>query len=274
MTQKAGMLAVVTGATAGIGRAFAERLARDGYDLLLVARDPERLRQTSEDLSSAHGVEASSHVGDLADPAALRVLESILRERVPDILVNNAGFGIPGGASFEQIDPDEIERMIQVHCVALSRLTRAVLPGMVERGTGDVINLSSLSSFMIPRVPVYSGTKAYVTAFTIGLLPLVQGTQVRLQALCPGWTITEFHQRMGMDRYQDLGVPREWWMTAEDLVEASLAGLQRREVVCVPGLEDDALVEGWLTAARLVADTAQRSAAPASRYGLRATRVR
>jgi short-subunit dehydrogenase len=258
-------VAVITGASAGIGRAFARRLASDGYEPVLVARDSARLEELAGELRSAGGLSRVVPT-DLSAPADLHALEELLSSEDVDLLVNNAGFGNARFASFSETPPDESERMIAVHITALTRLTRAALPGMLARNRGAIINVSSLSSFMVPRVPVYSGTKAYVTAFTIGLQPDISGTNVKVQALCPGWTLTEFHDRVGLHRQRDLGVPEEWWMTAEDCVAASLAGLQRGELVCVPGLEDDSLLRDWLNACNTVANTAQRRAQPASRY--------
>ncbi|MHB8572320.1 MAG: SDR family NAD(P)-dependent oxidoreductase [Candidatus Dormibacteria bacterium] len=271
MKEGARPLAVITGATAGIGLAFAERLAGQGHDLVLAARDEGRLTEVAGRLSREHGIETQIHSVDLADRDQTRTFAARVTQYGAAILINNAGFGTAGGLGFLEQNPDDIEDMIAVHNAALTRLSHAALPGMIERGRGAVINVASLSGFMVPRAPVYSASKAFVIALTFALQPLVVDTEVTVQALCPGWTLTEFHDRMGVHRQRDLGVPEDWWMTAEDLVDASLAGLQMGEVICVPGLNDQSLVGQWLTSAFAVADSAQRNAIPADRY--RAARV-
>ena len=237
--------ALVTGASSGIGRAFAERLARDGHDLILVARDRERLEKLATRLKYEHGANVEVLVVDLSKPADLRRLESrIAAEEALDVLINNAGFG--GYMPFVKLDPDKAEELITVQVLAVTRLTRAALPGMIARNKGIIINVSSRFAFSgpvsgdrLPKRATYAGTKAFINTFTQLLASELQGTGVRVQALCPAVVRTEFHLRMGMDPNR---FPAEIVSTPEDVVQASLAGLELGEVICLPGMEDPALL--------------------------------
>ncbi len=231
-------LAVVTGPTAGIGRAFAERLAAAGHDLLLVSRDAERLSAVAAELGAQHGARADTHPADLADEHAVRALAARLSAAARvDLLVNNAGFGtharVVGG------DPDAEARMIAVHCAAPLRLAQAVLPGMVARRAGAVINVASIAAF-VPnaRYATYNATKAFLQLLSEGVAAEVAGSGVRVQALCPGFTRTEFHARMGpTGSAMASRIPAALWMSADDVVDASLRALARGgPVTVVPGL--------------------------------------
>lgn len=226
-------LALVTGASSGIGHAFATRLARDAYDLIVVARRRDRLEELAKRLSEAHGVGVEVLVADLAHPDQLREVEArIQRERTLELLVNNAGFGTAG--AFAELDPDREENQIRLNVVALVRLTRAALPGMIERGSGSVINVSSVVAFQPdPYNATYGATKAFVNSFTEAVHEELRGSGVRVQALCPGATRTEFQQSAGLDTGK---VPSFAWQSAEDVVAASLDGLRRGDLICVPGL--------------------------------------
>ncbi|HEY3448646.1 MAG TPA: SDR family oxidoreductase [Myxococcales bacterium] len=228
-------LAAVTGASAGIGAAFAAQLARRGHDLLLVARGADRLQAAGESLAREHGVAAEAFPCDLADPADLKRLEDRLAsEPRLAMLVNNAGFG--AGKDFLQVDADAHEAMIRVHLTATVRLTRAALPGMVERRSGAIVNVSSVAGYL-PRggSVTYGASKSYLTFFTEALSVELAGSGVKVQALCPGLTHTEFHQRAGLDVSAKPG----WlWMSAEDVAACSLRCLDRGKVVCVPGLKN------------------------------------
>ncbi len=227
--------ALVTGASAGIGAAFATRLARAGYDLVLVARSGDTLKRQAFALSDKFRVSVEALPADLIDPAQLKVVESYVAadERLT-LLVNNAGFGTMG--RFHELDVDKEESEIRLNVLALVRLTRAALPGMVARADGAIINVSSMASFQAaPFNATYAATKAYINSFTESLYEELRGTNVRVQALCPGFTRTEFQQRAGIDV---TGVPSMAWMSADDVVEASLAALQRRDLICVPGMSN------------------------------------
>lgn len=223
--------ACVTGASSGIGEAFARRLARDEYALLLVARSGERLEELAESLRRAWRVRVDVRPADLTDRAALEALAAELEAEPPDLLVNNAGFGTAG--PFAELDPAREEELVRLNVWAVVRLTRAVLPGMLARGRGAVVNVSSLAGESpAPFTATYGASKVFVTHFTEALAEEVRGTGVRVQALLPGFTRTAFQERAGVDASQ---IPGFAWMTAEAVVEASLAALEKGEVTCVPG---------------------------------------
>ena len=237
--------AVVTGASSGIGAVYAERLAGEGHDLVLVARRAERLEDLAERLRKSAGVAVEPLVADLSlqDDVA-RVAERVAAEDVT-LLVNNAG--INGYGPYPETDPALLAKVLAVNVVALTALTRAALPGMLARGRGAVVNVASLLAFAgslppgpLPYRAVYGGTKGYVVAFTRTLAAELAGTPVGVQVVCPGLTATEFHLTAGDEpvpgrehRVHDSG-----GMPAEDVVTASLAALRTGEVVCVPGLAD------------------------------------
>lgn len=240
-------LSLVTGASAGIGAAFAERLAANGHDLILVARRRERLEELARRLGDEAGTTVRVIVVDLTAPAGVRsVEEAIAAEPDLDLLVNNAGHS--GHRPFLELPPDEAERLIEIHCVATARLTRAALPGMVERGAGGVINVASLLAFSqsLPASPMpfrttYAACKAFMVAFTVTLRSELAGTGVRAMACCPGMVETEFQG----PNWQ--GPPR---MAARDVVDACLRGLEGDEAICVPALDDPQAVDRLLEAQR------------------------
>lgn len=228
--------AMVTGASSGIGLAFAERLAADGHGLVIVARRRDRLEEVAARLTEK-GTAVEVVVADLADPAGLGLLETRLTagER-PAFLVNNAGFGAYG--AFVEADPDVLERQIAVHLTATVRLTRAALPGMIGQASGAVINVASTFAFSSGvRMPTrkranYVASKAFLTTFTELLSHELDGTGVAVQALCPGVVRTEFHDALG-GRPAGVAV-----LEPADVVDASLAGLKLGEVICIPQLPD------------------------------------
>jgi len=238
--------------------------ARDGYQLILVARDGNRLADVARRLEASHDTQIDIVIADLARPEDVLNLEQRIAEGPAlDLLVNNAGFGTPG--AFVEIAPDDTERMIRVHVVALVRLTRAALPAMVACGRGAIINVSSLGAFDF-SAPTYDATKAYVNVFTEAVQREVASTGVRFQALCPGFTRTTFHTSMGVDPKQDWGVPDSWWMTPEVIVDAAFVGLEQGEVVCVPGLDDPVLLTDVYNAQDRLVQRAVAAGYPASRY--------
>jgi short-subunit dehydrogenase len=229
--------ALVTGATSGIGLAFARRLAADNHDLVLVARDGERLESTAKELHTTYDVHVDVLAADLADDAGCRTVEARLadRDHPVDLLVNNAGFTTRH--TFLKGDVEDEEKMLRVNVRAVMRLTRAALPGMMERGHGAVLNVSSVAAF-VPQ-STYSASKAWVTAFTLGLAGDLDGTGVRVLALCPGYTHTEFHDRAQIDMS---AMPSWLWLEADQVVDAALADLRRDAVVSVPGGQYKVLV--------------------------------
>jgi short-subunit dehydrogenase len=229
--------ALVTGATAGIGNAFVRRLARDRYDLVLVSRDARRLEEMAAELRVSYSVQVEVLPADLSDDEGCATVEARLADgaRPVDVLVNNAGFGV--NSHFVTGDIDDEDRMLQVLVRAVLRLTRAALPGMVERRHGAVINVSSVAGF-VPQ-GTYSAAKAWVTTFSQGVAGDVAASGVQVLALCPGFTHTEFHERAGLD----MGRTPGWlWLQAHDVVDAAFTALHRGQVVCVPGRQYQAIV--------------------------------
>jgi hypothetical protein len=227
-------LAVVTGASSGIGAAFARELAAEGYDLVLVARRKNRLRELATELENSHSITAEVLAADLTNDAELRLVEErIARADNLEFLVNNAGFGTLG--RFFEAALGGQDKMHRLHVVATVRLTHAALTGMVARRKGNVVNISSVAAFApYPGNTSYCATKRWMNSFTEGLcLELKsQGSPVRVQALCPGFTISEFHDTLGVDRKR---IPDSLWMSAEFVVAASLRGLARGKLLVVPG---------------------------------------
>lgn len=224
--------ALITGGTAGIGAAFARRLAGDGYDLVLVARDGHRLAGLADELGARFGVRVESVVADLStDDGPESVVRRLHdRDRPVHLLVNNAGIGLKG--PFLRNSVAEEAGMLRLNIVAVMRLTHAVLPEMTRRGHGAVINVSSVAGFG-PVAPgsTYGATKAWVTSFSESLAQSAARYGVRVMALCPGFTRTEFHERAGIDT----GRSPEWlWLDADDVVNAAMRDLARGRLVSIP----------------------------------------
>jgi uncharacterized protein len=227
-------LAVVTGASAGIGKVFCEKLAGRGYDLIIAARNAARLESLRQELETRHGVAVEVFPADLTIDTDVSLLaERLTRSCQLGLLVNNAGFGTRG--KLVDASPALQESMLRLHVVAPMRLSQAALPVLLANGRGAIVNVSSVASFIYSAGNVnYCATKAYLTTFSEGLAAELAGTGVTVQALCPGFTHSEFHQRMDADM-SDL--PRGMWMSAEFVVNSSLRALDRGwPVVCVPGL--------------------------------------
>lgn len=233
-------LALVTGASSGIGATFARKLAARGYDLLLVARDAARLSALSADLA-AMGARAESVTADLGTEAGLAATDAALAAAGRlDLLINNAGFGTTG--TFRDAPVAAQHAMLQLHVVAVNRITHAALQLMAPRRSGGIITVSSVASFANSSGNVnYCATKAYQRSFCEGLAIECEPLGIRVQALCPGFTRTEFHQRMAFDQR---GRAPEWmWMDANDVVETSLRQYEANgPVVCIPGAQYKAIV--------------------------------
>lgn len=190
--------ALVTGASSGLGNHYAEFLARNGMDLILTARSADRLEANAEMLRARHGRTVTVLPADLADQEQRRGLVAEIADRglAVEALINNAGFGTHG--EFAELDNDRVVREIELNCVALTDLSRTFLPGMIERGSGFLVNVASTAAYQpIPTMAVYAATKSYVLSFTQALWSEVRGTGVRVTAICPGPTETEFFDNIG-----------------------------------------------------------------------------
>jgi hypothetical protein len=223
-------VALITGASSGIGETFARKLAARGYDLILVARREDRLREISATLPT----HADVLPADLTSEDGLQAVEQRIRDCARlELLVNNAGFGTL--KRFWEADLHGQEQMHKLHVMATMRLTHAALGPMVARGHGAVINVSSVAAFGQTEGNVsYCATKTWMNAFTQGLDMELHGigSKVKVQALCPGFTLSEFHDTLGVGRKN---IPGYLWMQADDVVEASLRGLDRDKVIVIPG---------------------------------------
>lgn len=230
--------ALITGASSGIGATFARQLAAQGYDLILVARRRERLVALATELEERYAISAQALVADLSTLDGVERVEGRIVELEPlDILVNNAGFGIVG--KFAESDLTRHLDMIHVHVIASVRLCRAVLPGMIARHRGGIINVSSISAFTSVGNVTYTSTKAYLVAFSEALQVELAGTGVRVQALCPGFTYTEFHDTPELvNDFDRSRIPRIMWMSADKVVTGSLKALERGGVVYIPGIRN------------------------------------
>jgi short-subunit dehydrogenase len=234
-------MALITGASTGIGAAYADRLARRGYDLVLVARDQARLEALASRLRSETGQQIEVMPADLTAKDDLARVEARLRDDGSiSLLVNNAGVAQRGG--FAASDPDEVERMIGLNVVAMTRLTGAVIPRFLARGGGDIINLSSVVA-LAPEIPLgaYAATKAYALTFSQALQAELGPRGVYVQAVLPGVTRTEIWERSGRGVLPDA-------MDVGELVDAALVGFDRRELVTIPPLQDGGLWDAFATA--------------------------
>jgi hypothetical protein len=227
-------LALITGASSGIGATFARQLAARGYDLLLVARRPDRLEQESRAIQAGHPAQVEILPADLTRDADLkRVEERIAAAPNLEFLVNNAGFGITG--RFFSIPLDGQDQMHRLHILAPMRLMHAALQGMVARRSGNIVNVSSVSGFgQNPGSVSYSATKTWMSSFTEGIYMELKSidSPVRVQALCPGFTLSEFHDAMHFDRK---AIPAWMWMSADEVVDASLRALDHDQLFVIPG---------------------------------------
>ncbi len=236
-------LAVITGASAGIGASFARKLAARGYDLLLAARREDRIRAMARQFHEQYEIAADVFVGDLARQADLEALAARVRN-APNLalLVNNAGFGT--NHYFFETDAESQDAMHRLHVVAVARLTHAALANLAPRGVAGtgVINVSSVAAFAAaPQNVSYNATKAWMNRFTEGLAIELGAwhSPVTVQALCPGFTLSEFHDVTGTDRS---AIPGWLWMTPDSVVETSLAAFAKRALIVVPGWRYQLLV--------------------------------
>jgi uncharacterized protein len=257
--------ALITGASSGIGAIYADRLANRGYDLILVARNKQRLASLARSIANETGRKVEAVEADLTAPADLKRVEDILQANGDiSLLVNNAGVG--AAAPLLVSDVDKMDDMIRLNVTALTRLTYAAAPGFVARGNGTIINISS-SVAIAPETlnGVYGGTKAFVLALTHSLVHELADKGVRVQAVLPGATATEFWDVAGLPVHQ---LPAQIVMSADDLVDAALAGLDLGETVTIPSLANKAEWDRYEAARRAMSDKIS-SAIAAPRYNLR-----
>ncbi|CCD95117.1 putative oxidoreductase protein [Bradyrhizobium sp. ORS 375] len=262
MTSQTKGTVLITGASSGIGAVYADRFAARGHDLILVARNQDRLNAIADRLTTRHGVKVTTLVADLTARDDLAKVEAVLKTDASIThLVNNAGFG--SAAPLAQADVDEMEKMVAINVTAPLRLTYAAVPQFVARKQGTIINIASIVAIG-PEVlnGVYGGTKSFVLAFSQSLRKELAGTGVRVQVVLPGATGTEFWDIAGLPASN---LPKEWVMSAADLVDAALRGLDRGEFATVPSLADGAEFDAW-EAARQTMLPHLSSAAVAERY--------
>jgi short-subunit dehydrogenase len=253
---------LITGASSGIGAHYADRFAKRGHDLILVARNRERLDAVAAKLSAAYGVKIRAVAADLANRADLAEVEAILKsDESITHLVNNAGFG--SAAPLASASVDEMEKMVAINVTAPMRLAYAAVPSFSARGKGVIINIASIVAIG-PEIlnGVYGGTKSFVLAFSQSLHKELNGTGVTVQVVLPGATGTEFWDIAGLPASH---LPKEWVMSADDLVDSALAGLDRGEFATVPSLLDVSEWDAW-EAARQTMLPHLSSAVPAERY--------
>ncbi|MBW9064965.1 SDR family oxidoreductase [Rhizobium herbae] len=262
MTENSNGTALITGASSGIGAIYADRLARRGYDLILVARNKERLDALAERLTDETGRAVEVIAADLGNKDDLGRIEKVLRADASiTTLVNNAGVGAT--APLLSSDIDKMEEMITLNVTALMRLTYAAVPGFVKRGTGAIINIASIVAIAPERLNgVYGGSKAFVLALTLSLEQELADKNIRVQAVLPGATATDFWGIAGTPLEY---VPSEIVMSAEDMVDASLAGFDLGELITIPALPDARDWEAYEAARQKLMPSLSLST-PAARY--------
>jgi uncharacterized protein len=234
--------ALITGASSGIGEVYARRLAAAGFDLTLVARRADRLQALAAELTAAHSISAEVLGADLSlDDDIARVAGYVENAADLVLLINNAGFGTRG--NLIEADAGRQVDMVKVHDIATVVLARAALPGLVERGGGAIINVSSVSAFFpSPGGATYSASKVFLNNFSEALQSELTGTGVKVQALCPGFFYSEFHDTPEYESFSRDQVPAKLWMTAEQVADESLAALAGDRVIVVPGRQYRAIV--------------------------------
>ena len=234
MTDSTVKTALITGASSGLGAEFARQLAAQDYNLIITARREQHLADLAVALEMKYKTIVEQLPADLSTQEGIqKVTSKITGLPSLDLLVNNAGFGTVG--KFDKVDPDKHLAMVQVHINAPVLLTRAALPGMISRQSGKVINVASLAGLIPIRSVLYGTTKAFLITFSEALDNDLKDKGIHVQALCPGFTLTEFHESPEYTNFSTSSIPKFLWLTAEQVVQESLKALESHKVICIPG---------------------------------------
>jgi short-subunit dehydrogenase len=226
--------ALITGASSGIGAEFAVQLAEKGYNLILVARRKERLKKLGDDLQDKYGIECTPLAVDLSLMENIeKIIDVININPNIELLINNAGFGTVG--RFSKVEPGKELSMLHVHMVAPVMFCRAILPEMISRNKGAIINVSSLAGILPIRNVLYGSSKSFLVSFSLSLQDELRDSLIHVQVLCPGFVLTEFHDTNEYTKFSRSSIPKFLWMTPEEVVRESLQSLNERKVICIPG---------------------------------------
>jgi short-subunit dehydrogenase len=235
-------IALITGATSGIGAAFAKKYASMGYDLMITGRRLDKITRLAEEIRETNGVNVEIITAELSDQKDVDAIIDEAKGKNIQVLINNAGFGM--NTLFQKGDLNLYKTMIDVHILAPVRLIYAILPAMIQRASGTIINVSSESAFLlIPKNAVYSGTKSFLKNFTEALALDLKGTGIQVQALCPGLTRSDFHEKMGIRKAKQVNRGVIKWALPDKVVQESLNDLAKNRVVCIPGMYEKVLIK-------------------------------
>jgi uncharacterized protein len=233
--------AVITGATSGIGAAFARRLAQDGYDLVITGRKKDVIQKLADDISKQHNIKVTVIIAELTNDNDFQKLADVVKAREDiEMLINNAGYS-GWDKHFDEVDIAEHEKMVKLHQVVPMRLVSLVVPGMIKRRKGAIINVSSSASFLpMPTVGVYGGTKAFMKYYSQSLSTELKDKGIKVQALCPGFTETNFAKDYySKEAYEKV---KKFMKPPKKVVESSLSSLKKNKLICIPD------VSTWLIA--------------------------
>ena len=230
--------ALVTGASSGIGEAFARKLASQNYDLVIIARRKDRLLELARELKSNYSISVYVIPADISTEKGIEQVEEYIKKaKNLNILINNAGFGTRG--NFSDVSPEKSINMINVHVLAPTRFCRSVLPGMIKQNQGSIINVSSLAAFYpIKGNAIYKATKTYLIMFSKSIQNELKNYNIKVQALCPGFVYTGFHDTNEFKDFDRSSVPKWLWMSAEEVVKQSLKALRKKKVIFIPGIKN------------------------------------
>lgn len=228
-------IAIITGATSGIGAAYAKEFARQGYNLILTGRRKEMIERNAQQIRNNYGVKVHILIAELSKQEDLEKVIDFIKDKKVEVLINNAGFGVTG--CYQDTDLTSVCNLAKVNVLVPMRLIHQVLPGMIKRRKGTIINISSEGIYLpVPGNAAYSGVKAFLKTFTEGLFMDLHQTGVKVIAVCPGLTHTDFHEKLGMDPARQINRGLIQWMSPEKIVMESLRDLKKGRVVSIPGL--------------------------------------